>query len=103
MSALKIGIYNFENEIMKSEKTVLLDFFAGRCPACKTISPIIEKISDENPQYLIGKVNVDEEPELTLKFGISSVPTLVAIKNGKVLSRSSGVKTKEKILSMLKD
>ncbi len=103
MPTLKIGIYNFENEIMKSEKTVLLDFFAGHCPSCKTISPIIEKISDENPQYLIGKVNVDEEPELTLKFGISSVPTLVAIKNGKVLSRFSGVKTKEKILSMLKD
>ncbi|MDO4379881.1 MAG: thioredoxin family protein [Clostridia bacterium] len=103
MSALKIGINNFENEIIKSEKTVLLDFFAERCPACKTISPIIDEIADENPQYLIGKVNVDKEPDLTLEFGISSVPTLVAIKNGKVLSRSSGAKTKEKILSMLKD
>lgn len=102
MSVLKVTKDNFENEVLKSEKPVLVDFWAVWCGPCRMIAPTVEEIAEENPQFLVGKVNVDEEPELAQAFGISSIPTLVAIKNGKVADVAVGVQPKEKILAMLK-
>lgn len=102
MSVLKITKDNFENEVLKSEKPVLVDFWAVWCGPCRMVAPTVDEIAAENPQYLVGKVNVDEEPELAQAFGISIIPTLVAIKNGKVADVAIGVQPKEKILDMLK-
>ena len=102
MAVLKITKDNFENEVLKSEKPVLVDFWAVWCGPCRMVAPTVDEIAEENPQYLVGKVNVDEEPELAQAFGISSIPTLVAIKNGKVADVAVGVQPKEKILAMLK-
>lgn len=102
MSVLKITKDNFESEVLKSEKPVLVDFWAVWCGPCRMVAPTVDEIAEENPQYLVGKVNVDEEPELAQAFGISSIPTLVAIKDGKIADVIVGVQPKEKILDMLK-
>ena len=102
MSVLKITKDNFESEVLKSEKPVLVDFWAVWCGPCRMGAPTVDEIAEENPQYLVGKVNVDEEPELAQAFGISSIPTLVAIKDGKIADVIIGVQPKEKILDMLK-
>ena len=100
MPVVKVSIDNFE-EIRKSEKPVLLDFYADWCGPCSMVSPIVDEIARENPQYLVGKVNVDEEPELSHKFGISSIPTLAVMKIGEVVNQSAGARPKEQILAML--
>ncbi len=100
MSALKINKNNFDL-VIDSDKPVLLDFYAEWCGPCRMVSPIIEQIAAENPQYLIGKVNVDEEPELAAQFGVSSIPMLAVIKNGKIVNKSLGAKPKHQILSLL--
>ncbi len=100
MSALSINKNNFE-EIKNSEKPVLLDFYAEWCGPCKMVSPIVDEIADENPQYLVGKINVDEETELAGAFGVMSIPTLVVIKNGEIVNRSTGARPKVQILAML--
>lgn len=92
---------NFENEVLKSEKTVLLDFWATWCGPCQMIAPIIHEIAEENPQYVVGKVNVDEQPQLASRFGIVSIPTLIVFKDGKVINQMVGVRPKEQILGML--
>ena len=92
---------NFDS-VRTSEKPVLLDFYADWCGPCRMVSPIVEEIAAENPQYLIGKINVDQEPELAQKFHIMSIPTLVVIKNGNVISQSAGARPKADILAMLK-
>lgn len=102
MAVLSITKDNFE-EIKNSEKTVLLDFFADWCGPCRMVSPIVEEISEENPQYLVGKINVDAEPELSADFGVASIPTLVVMKNGKIVNRSTGARPKAQILSLLED
>ena len=79
MSAININKNNFQNEIMDSEKTVLLDFWAPWCAPCRMVAPIIEEIASERPDIKVGKINVDEQPELASKFGIMSIPTLVEI------------------------
>ena len=84
MSAININKNNFQNEIMDSEKTVLLDFWAPWCAPCRMVVPVIEEIAGERPDIKVGKINVDEQPELTSKFGITSIPTLVVTKNGKI-------------------
>lgn len=99
MSAVKVGMNNFE-EIMSSTKPVLIDFYADWCGPCKMMSPIVDEIADENPQYLVCKVNVDEEQELVQQFGVASIPTLVVMKNGEVVSRSAGARSKVQILAM---
>ena len=101
MSAININKNNFQNEIMDSEKTVLLDFWASWCAPCRMVVPIIEEIAGERPDIKVGKINVDEQPELTSKFGIMSIPTLVVMKNGKIVQQVSGARPKNAILEML--
>ena len=101
MSAININKNNFQNEIMDSEKTVLLDFWAPWCAHCRMVVPIIEEITGERPDIKVGKINVDEQPELASKFGIMSIPTLVVMKNGKIVQQVSGVRPKNAILEML--
>ena len=101
MSAININKNNFQNEIMDSEKTVLLDFWASWCAPCRMVVPIIEEIAGERPDIKVGKINVDEQPELASKFGIMSIPTLVVMKNGKIVQQVSGMRPKNAILEML--
>lgn len=100
MSVLKVTKDNF-NDIKNSDKTVLLDFYADWCGPCRMVGPIVDEIAEENPQFLVGKINVDEEQELAQAFGVMSIPTLVVMKNGEVVSKSMGAKPKAQILSML--
>ena len=100
MSALKLNKNNFE-AIRSSEKPVLLDFFAEWCGPCRMVGPIIEEIAEERDDIVVAKINVDEEPELASEFGVFSIPTLVVMKNGKVVVSSSGARPKEQILEML--
>ena len=86
---------------MESERPVLLDFYAEWCGPCRMVSPIVDEIAGENPQYVRGKINVESEPELAHRFGIISIPTLMVIKGGDIVSRSSGARPKGKILEML--
>ena len=101
MSAININKNNFQNEIMDSEKTVLLDFWAPWCAPCRMVVPIIEEIAGERPDIKVGKINVDEQPELASKFSIMSIPTLVVMKNGKIVQQVSGARPKSAILEML--
>ena len=101
MSILIVNKNNFDS-VKNSDKPVLLDFYADWCGPCRMVSPLVDEIAEENPQYLIGKVNVDMEPELAQKFRVLSIPTLVVLKNGKPVSQSVGAKPKEQILAMLK-
>ncbi|MGN0535054.1 MAG: thioredoxin [Eubacterium sp.] len=100
MSVLSVNKSNFD-EIKNSDKTVLLDFFAEWCGPCRMVSPLVDEIAEENPQYLVGKINVDEEPELAQAFGVASIPTLVVMKNGRIINQSSGARPKAQILEML--
>ena len=99
MSVLKIDKNNFD-EIISGERPVLLDFYAEWCGPCRMVSPVIEEIAAEHPEYAVGKINVDDEPELAGKYGVFSIPTLVVMKNGKVHRRLSGARPKEKILDL---
>ena len=102
MSAIVITKENFENEVLKSEKTVLLDFWASWCGPCRMVSPIVDEIANEYPEYKVGKINVDEQPELAAAFEVMSIPSLFVLKDGKVVNTSVGAKTKAQILDMLK-
>ena len=101
MSVLNVNKTNFD-QIKNSSKPVLLDFFASWCGPCHMVSPIVDQIAEENPNYLVGKINVDNEPELSHAFGVSSIPMLVVMKNGKVVNQSVGARPKQQILDMLK-
>jgi thioredoxin 1 len=101
MAVISISENNFE-EIKNSSKTVLIDFFADWCGPCKMVSPIVDKIAEEHPEYIVGKVNVDDEPDLAESYGVMSIPTLVVLKGGEVAKKSVGVQPKEAILEMLK-
>ena len=102
MSVKKLTSESFENEVLKSDKPVLIDFFAEWCGPCHMVSPVIDEIGDENENINVFKVNVDEETELAQAFNVSSIPTLVAMKGGKVVNQAVGVRSKEDILSMIK-
>lgn len=102
MSVLSVTKSNFE-EVKKSEKTVLLDFYADWCGPCRMVSPLVDEIAKENPQYLVGKVNVDSEMELAAQFGVESIPMLVVMKNGEIVNKSVGARPKAQILAMLSE
>lgn len=101
MSVLHITKENFENEVLKSDRPVLLDFWASWCGPCRMVSPIIDEIAEETADKKVCKINVDEQPELAQAFGVMSIPTLVVMKDGEVVGQSVGVKSKEAILQML--
>lgn len=101
MSVLNVTINNFD-EVKNSEKTVLLDFYADWCGPCRMVSPLVDEIAEENPEYLVGKINVDNEPELAQAFGVSSIPMLAVMKNGEVVNQAVGARPKQQILAMLK-
>ena len=102
MSVIKINKTNFEEIVLKNEKTVLIDFYADWCGPCKMVAPIVEEISEEYPDVVVGKINVDDEMELAVKFGIQSIPALFVLKDGKVKDSAIGYKPKEVLLEMLK-
>lgn len=102
MSVLTITKENFESEVTNSEKPVLLDFWASWCGPCRMLSPIVEEIAQEASDAKIGKVNVDEQPELASKYNIMSIPTLLVLKNGEVINSAIGVQPKSAILSLIK-
>ena len=101
MSAININQSNFQNEVMNSDKPVLLDFWAPWCGPCRMVVPIVEEIARERSDIKVGKINVDENPELAGQFGVMSIPTLVVMKNGKIVNHSMGAKPKSAILAML--
>lgn len=100
MALIKVTMENFE-EIKASEKPVLIDFYADWCGPCRMVAPIVSKIADEHPEYVIGKVNVDEEAELAKAFGVMSIPTLVVLKGGQLVNKAIGSKNEAQILQLL--
>ena len=101
MSAININKNNFQSEVMNSEQPVLLDFWAPWCGPCRMVAPIVEEIAHERKDIKVGKVNVDEQPELASRFGVMSIPTLVVMKDGKIVNQAIGVRPKNAILGML--
>lgn len=101
MAAVVITEANFEEEVLKSDKTVLVDFWASWCGPCKMLSPIVDEIAEENSSIKVGKVNVDEEGDLAGKYNIMSIPTLLIFKDGKLVNQSVGVVPKQAILDMV--
>ena len=101
MSAVNINLNNFRQEVLNSDKPVLLDFWAPWCGPCRMVVPMVEQIADERPDVKVGKVNIDEEFELARQFGIMSVPTLVVMKDGRIVQQAVGARPKQAILDLL--
>lgn len=101
MSAMHIHNHNFHEEVILSEKPVLVDFWASWCGPCRMVGPIIDEIAAEHPEYKVVKINVDEEPELASRYQVVSIPTLMVVKNGQIVSQSAGARPKNQILAML--
>ena len=101
MSAMNLNHENFHQEVMESDKPVLLDFWAPWCGPCRMVVPIIDQIAAEHPELKVGKINVDEETELAQQFRVMSIPALFVLKDGKVVSQSVGAKSMEQILDMI--
>ena len=101
MAVLTITKENFEEEVLKSDKPVLLDFWATWCGPCRMVGPVIEQIAAKHPEIKVGKINVDEQNELAGAFRVMSIPTLVAVKDGKVVNQTVGVQPKAQILALL--
>lgn len=101
MATITITEDNFASEVMQSETPVLLDFWASWCGPCRMVSPIIDEISEELQDVKVGKVNIDEQPQLAAEFGVMSIPTLIVIKNGEVAEKAVGARPKPLILKML--
>ena len=101
MSVLTITKDSFQKEVLESDKPVLVDFWASWCGPCRMVSPIIDEIASERADLKVGKVNVDEQPELAAKFGVMSIPTLIVMKDGKVVNQTAGARPKPQILSLI--
>lgn len=101
MSVIHVDKNNFQNEVMESDKPVLLDFWAPWCMPCRMVGPILEEIAEERSDIKVGKINVDEQPELAGQFQVMSIPTLLVIKEGKIVNQSVGAMQKEAIIAML--
>ena len=101
MAILNVTKENFQTEVVQSDKPVLLDFWAAWCGPCRMLSPVVDQIAEETTGVKVGKVNVDEEPELARQFGVMSIPTLVVMKDGKPVDTKVGVQPKAAILAML--
>ena len=101
MSAVNINLNNFAQEVLDAGKPVLLDFWAPWCGPCRMVVPMVERIAEERPDIKVGKINIDEEFELARQFGISSIPTLVVMKDGQILRQATGARPKHQILEML--
>ena len=101
MAVITVTKDNFQKEVLESEKPVLLDFWASWCGPCRMVSPIVDEIAEERSDIAVGKVNVDEQPELAGKFGVASIPTLVVLRGGRIVRQSVGAMPKSRILALL--
>ena len=101
MSAININKNNFSSEVLQSDRPVLLDFWAPWCGPCRMVGPLVEEIANERADIKVGKVNVDEQPELAMQFRVSSIPMLVVMQNGKIVNQAVGARPKQQILAVL--
>ena len=102
MSVIDVKTADFEAEVLKSDKTVLVDFLAVWCGPCRMLSPVVDQVAEENPDIKVCKVNVDEEQQLAIKYGVMSIPTLLVFKGGELVNQSVGVIPKEEVLNLIK-
>lgn len=101
MYAVNINETNFSDEVIRSDRPVLLDFWAPWCGPCRMVSPVVDQIAEERPDIAVGKVNVDEQPELAAQFGVMSIPALLVFKDGQAVNKAVGARPKEELLSLL--
>lgn len=101
MAAININHNNFHSEVINSDKKVLLDFWAPWCGPCRQVVPLVEQIAEERPDIKVGKINVDENPELAVQFGVTSIPTLVVMEGGQIVNQAKGARPKKAILELL--
>lgn len=101
MSVTAVNQTNFQNEVLRADKPVLLDFWAPWCGPCRMVGPVVDEIANERTDIKVGKINVDEQPELASQFNIMSIPTLVVMKRGKIVNQIIGARPKAQILAML--
>ena len=101
MAAININHNNFHSEVINSDKKVLLDFWAPWCGPCRQVVPLVEQIAVERPDIKVGKINVDENPELASRYGVMTIPTLMVMENGQLLNQARGARPKQAILAML--
>lgn len=102
MSVIDVKTADFEAEVLKSDKTVLVDFWAVWCGPCRMLSPVVDQVAEENQDIKVCKVNVDEEQQLAIKYGVMSIPTLLVFKGGELVNQSVGVIPKEEVLNLIK-
>ncbi|NLJ64540.1 MAG: thioredoxin [Christensenellaceae bacterium] len=102
MATVEVTKANFQSEVINSDKPVLVDFWAGWCGPCRMIAPVLDEIAKENPDIKVAKVNVDEQQELAAQFGIMSIPTIIAFKDGEQMGKSVGVRSKQDLVKLVK-